>query len=86
MAEVRVHLQDEVIVGDRAVRTSGHRPHQLVDLVVVESNVQRGEAKAELLGADDTITVSVEHGKGLLQVEVVDVESRGHLVQHLVQS
>lgn len=73
-----IHLCDKVIIADLATWMRAHRSHQVVDLIVANSDFERVEAQAELLTANESITVAVKDLEGLLKVEVLDVERRCH--------
>ena len=86
MPYVGIHLHDEVIVGDCAISLGGDRAHQLINFIIIESQLERVESMAEFMAVDESVAVSIEHCKGFLHVKVVDEESCGNLVKNLVQS
>jgi len=85
LSYVGVHLGDEFIVRDSAVGASCDQTHQVVDLVVGDSDFKRCEALSHLLLRQHTVAIDVEKLEGLLKVKVLDVECRCDLVQSSVE-
>ena len=85
-SDALVHLLDEVVIGDHAILSRGHHSHEVVDLIVAKTNLERVEAEPELLPTDHAVTISVEHREGLLEVKVLNVECSSNLVQCLVET
>ena len=69
MPQISIHLDDEVVVADGRVSAIlapltwlalAHAAHQLIDLVIAETNFESVKSEAELLPSDEAIAIGVE--------------------------
>jgi hypothetical protein len=74
MSNVRVHFRNKFIIGDLAIRGRRYQPHQIVDLVVLYSDLQRSKTLSQLLLRYDAITIDIEELESFLQIEVLNVK------------
>lgn len=85
VSDVGVHFRNEVIIGDLAVLGCGDKPHEVVDLIVFNTDFERSKTLPELFLRYNTISVNIKQLEGFLQVEILNVESSCNLVEGLVK-
>jgi len=85
VADVGVHPRNKIVVGDLAIGRGRDQAHQVVNFVILDSDLKSSESVPQLLLRDDAVTVYIEKLEGFLKVEILDVERSSYLVQSLVQ-
>ena len=69
MPQICIHLDDKVVVADGRVSAIltplawlalAHATHQLINLVIAETDFECVESEAELLPSDEAIAIGVE--------------------------
>ena len=85
-ADSPVHLGDEVVIGNLAILSRGHHPHQVVYLIVSESNFKRVKSCPELCPVYKPIAIDIKHCKRLLKIKVLQEEGCCNLIKSLVKT
>ncbi len=80
MSDIGVHFSNEVIIGDLTIRGRRNQPHQIVDLIVLNTDFQCSESLSQLLLRYDAITVDIKELKCLFEIEVLYVKRCGNLI------